>query len=124
MKSLSKKPETLKGTVTPLKRPGVGMEPSAPKIKKKKPLLYLLALLLLYFAVLFCVQGFRYIQLNNEVKALEKEIAAIMAENNALMLEIEMLNDHEYLEELARGKLGMVRRGEIIINILNAEQQP
>jgi cell division protein FtsB len=123
MKPLTKKLEP-KGNVTPLKRPGTRPEPSVLKIKKKKPALYLFALLLFYFIVLFAVQGFRYIQLSNEVKALDKEIAAITEENRALMKEIEMLSDLEYLEELARGKLMMVKPREVIFTIKGAEQQP
>ncbi len=123
MKPLPKKLEP-KSNVTPLNRTGSRPEPVAPKIKKKKPVLYLFALLFIYFIILFSVQGFRYIQLSNEVKALDRDIAAIKEENNALMKEIEMLSDPEYLEELARGRLGMVRRGEVIFSVLNPEQQP
>lgn len=123
MKTLTKKLEPM-GNVTPLNRTGIRPVPVAPKIKKKKPVLYLFALLFLYFIVLFSVQGFRYIQLSNEVKALDRDIAAIKEENNALLKEIEMLNDPEYLEELARGELGMVKPGEIIINIVDPKQQP
>jgi cell division protein FtsL len=123
MKPLTKKLEP-KGNVTPLNRPGFRPEPVAPKIKKKKPALYLFALLILYFIVLFSVQGIRYIQLSNEVKALDREIAAIKEENNALMKEIEMLSDPEYLEELARESLRMVKPGEVIFSFLNPEQQP
>jgi cell division protein DivIC len=123
MKPLPKKLET-KSNVTPLKRPGIRPEPPVPKIKKKKPALYFFALLFLYFVVLFSVQGFRYIHLNNEVKALEREIAAIKEENNALVKKIEMLNDPEYLEELARGNLGMIRKGDFIFTIMGAEKQP
>jgi cell division protein FtsB len=35
-----------------------------------------------------------------------------------------MLNDPEYLEELAREKLGMANKGDFIFTIMGAEKQP
>ncbi len=116
--------EPLKGKVTPLPRGEKFKNAAAPKVKKKKPVLYLLAFLVFYFVVLFSFQVARYIQLNNEAKALERQISALKAENASLEEEIERLSDPDYLEELARGRLGMVRRGEILFYIRDAREQP
>ena len=112
-------PRNKTAVVTPL--PGVR---PAPRIKKKWPVLYLLGLLFLYFLILFTVQFFRYIQLNNEVRALSREMERIKAENALLTEEIERLHDPEYLEELARGDLGMVKPGEILFNIQEPPASP
>ena len=105
-----------KGNVTPLSHPRK-LPVQAPGVKKKKPFIYLLALLFFYFVFLFSTQFVRYIQVNNELKALNADIAAIEEENMALKAEIEQLHDLDYLEELARGRLGMVKRGEILFYI-------
>jgi cell division protein FtsL len=112
-------PRNKTAVVTPL--PGVR---PAPRIKKKWPVLYLLGLLLVYFLILFTVQFFRYIQLNNEVRALSREIERIRGENALLAEEIERLNDPEYLEELARDRLGMARPGEVLFNIQEPPATP
>lgn len=124
MKPLPRNKVVVKEKVTPLPgTKGVGTRP-VPKIRKKRPALYLLALLFLYFLILFAVQFVRYIQLSNEVKALNREIDSIKAENALLNEEIERLYDPEYLEELARGRLGMVRRGEILFYFQDAPKSP
>ncbi len=118
------KKESFKGKVKVARLPnseGFKKAP-VPKVKKKKPVLYLLAFLIFYFVALFSVQLVRYVQLNNEVRALDREITAIRAENDTLTEEIERLGDPDYLEELARGRLGMVRRGEILFYFQDAKQ--
>ncbi len=124
MKPLPRNKVMQKEKVTSL--PGIKDPGRSPvqKIKKKKPALYLLALFIFYFLVLFSVQFFRYIQLNNDLRALNREIEAIEQENAFLSQEIERLHDPEYLEELARGRLGMVRRGEILFYIQDAPVNP
>ena len=124
MKPLPRKPAPVKGTVTPLPRPKVPGALPVPRIKKKSPVLYLLALLFLYFLILFSVQFFRYIHLTQEVRALNREIEAIREENSQLSQEIERLQDPEYMEELARRDLGMVHRNDYIFHIQRGQPNP
>ncbi len=116
MRNTARKQSELKGKVMPLPRPQK-RRAQAPEVKKKKPFIYMLALLILYFVFLFSNQLVRYIQLNNELRSLSLDIEAIEEENDFLRMEIEQLHDLEYLEELARGRLGMVKRGEILFYI-------
>ena len=118
---MSSLPQKRQAKVTRLPLP----EPvPVPKIRKKKPLLLLFAFLILYFLVLFSVQFVRYFQMTHEVKVLSREIAAIEEENASLMNEIERLDNPEYLEELARERLGMMRRGELLFYIQESSKEP
>ncbi|NLI90655.1 MAG: septum formation initiator family protein [Peptococcaceae bacterium] len=46
---------------------------------------------------------------------LEKQKDEIVAKNEQLRQEIEKLNTPTYIEQLAREKLGLVRKGEILV---------
>ncbi len=116
MRGLSKKYNMEKGKVASFPSSASKIE-RANKIKKRKPSLFLISMILFYFVLLFSSQIFRYFQLSNELKTLEKDIERATQENAITQEEIEMLKDFNYIEELARGRLGMVRPGEVLFHI-------
>ncbi|MFA6808258.1 MAG: septum formation initiator family protein, partial [Eubacteriales bacterium] len=54
----------------------------------------------------------------NELYEMKQER---LAQNEELRKEIEMLNTPSYIEQLAREKLGLVRKGEIVVAPKKAE---
>jgi len=51
-------------------------------------------------------------QLENQIEKIEAEIAEAEAENQRLKEQLENSSSHEYIEEVAREKLGLVKPGE------------
>ncbi len=117
-KDMVNRQESIRGlAVLPAKR----NKPQEQKIQKNKILLIFIGILLLYFCFLFFSQCVRYFQLKEEVNGLMQDVARLKEENNLLMEEVELLNNPDYLEELARGRLGMIRPGEVVLNIIEEE---
>lgn len=54
-------------------------------------------------------------EMEREKASLTQKKLELMAQNEKLRQEIEKLNTPSYIEQLAREKLGLVRKGEIII---------
>lgn len=90
--------------------------------KNKKPQFYLVVFILFYFSLLFFTQFMRHVQINSELSTIKDQIARVNKENTAFREEIELLHDLEYLEELARGRLGMARPGEMLFHISEDER--
>ncbi|MEK7286040.1 MAG: septum formation initiator family protein [Nitrospirota bacterium] len=58
---------------------------------------------------------FHFSTMRNALKQSEREIEALEAGNNRLLLEIEGLRtDPFYVETIARERLGLVKKGEIV----------
>lgn len=77
--------------------------------------LILIVLLMLGFAIFGDRGVLRTIQSNRYKAELQKELQALQEERQRLKGEISRLRqDKDYLEQLARKKLGMVREGELI----------
>ena len=51
-------------------------------------------------------------QLENQVEEIEAQIAQAEAENDKLKKQLENSNSYQYIEEVAREKLGLVKPGE------------
>ena len=85
------------------------------KIFKQTSLLVFLALILIIF-----FPGYAKIQeMRQKNKKLESDIKKLKAENIALSLEKEKLEtDPNYLEQVAREKLGIVKKGEIVYRLV------
>ena len=81
----------------------------------KKRLIYILAALIVLAAVYF--PGFAKLrQLRKQNRNLERRIEILSKTNQELRKEKEKLeNDPSYIEKIAREKLGMSRRNEIIL---------
>jgi len=54
-------------------------------------------------------------ELSSEVASVEKEIALAKKQNQELQEKIDLLKTNEYVERVAREKLGFVKPGEILI---------
>ena len=75
-------------------------------------------LLALGLAALFVPGWWRAWQLQLRADRLDTEIAALDAENRRLLVEMGRLqNDPLYLERVARRKLGLTRKGEVVYKI-------
>ncbi len=71
------------------------------------------------------IPGFARIQeLKAKNRNLKKQIVRISEENLVLKKDIERLeNDSVYLEGVAREKMGVVRKGEVIYHIVPEEEK-
>lgn len=90
---------------------------SAPRARNKKPQFYLIVFILFYFSLLFFTQFVRHVQVNSELNKVKNHLQQVNEQNAIFKEEIELLYDLEYLEELARGRLGMARPGEMLFHI-------
>jgi len=54
-------------------------------------------------------------QIENKIKEIEAEIAETEAENEQLQKQIQNSDSKEYIEEVAREKLGLVKPGEKLL---------
>ena len=88
------------------------------KIFKQTSLLVFLALILIIF-----FPGYAKIQeMRQKNRKLEADIKRLKAENIALSLEKEKLEtDPNYLEQVAREKLGIVKKGETVYRLVPQE---
>jgi cell division protein DivIC len=57
-------------------------------------------------------------QAQNQVSKVEEELNQLRLENKTLMQQAENMKDPFYLEKMAREKLGLAKKGEIIYKIL------
>ncbi len=62
-------------------------------------------------------------RLSQEVAALEKDVAAMRAENEALQERLEYVGGEAYTEEAAREKLHWVQPGDTAVIVLGAEEE-
>ena len=85
--------------------------------RNKKPQIFLIVFILFYFFLLCFTQFVRHLQINSELSTIKDQIAQVNEENAVFREEIELLHNLEYLEELARGRLGMARPGEMLLYI-------
>ncbi len=81
----------------------------------KRSLIRIVALALLLYSLwsLASVRQELYAARQQEL-ALRQELGILMQENERLLLKLEQGLDDEFLEQLARERLGLVRSGEII----------
>lgn len=81
----------------------------------KRSLIRIVALALLLYSLwsLASVRQELYSARQQEI-ALRQELGILMQENERLLLKLEQGLDDEFLEQLARERLGLVRSGEII----------
>lgn len=62
-------------------------------------------------------------QLEQQITARQEEIRALEARNNALMAEVQDLGTGvDAVEERARTEMGMVRDGEVFVELLRPDQ--
>lgn len=54
-------------------------------------------------------------RLQQEINYMQEQIDRTKAENNMLRQELEKVDDDEYIEEIARERLGLVKPGETLL---------
>ena len=85
--------------------------------KSKIIVLFLLSLVLL--GVIFIPGYLKIKRLSGQNRDLERQIEEIKQTNKRLKEEQEkLINDPLYLEKVAREKLGVVRKGEVVYKVL------
>jgi cell division protein FtsB len=90
-------------------------------LEKKKVIFLVLAILLL--GLIFIPGYLKTRALLRENRQLERRIAEISQANKKMSQEYERLrSDPIYLEKVAREKLGVVREGEVIYQVLPRKQ--
>jgi cell division protein FtsB len=65
-----------------------------------------------------------YVEQKAEVARLERQAAALARTNETLAARAEQLQDHGFLERLARRCLGMVKPGEVAFVVVPKEGAP
>lgn len=72
----------------------------------------------------FVYRQFRIVQLRAEVRRVQAEIKAVEIRNENLRKQIEHMNSLEYVEKVAREKLGLVMPGETVYDIAEPKEFP
>ena len=82
--------------------------------KKPSRLFCLIILFLVVYLIFSFTRVFLAInRLEEEVRVAEKELKTLEQSNQELEEEIQLLHTDEYIERLAREKMGLVKEGEI-----------
>lgn len=90
------------------------------KKKSKSKFGYVLLLIFsIYFSYVFVEQQSLLYAKNNELKDVEAKIKEEQAVNEELKKQEEMISSNEYIEKIAREKLGMVKPGEKVFVDVN-----
>ena len=112
------------GGVTAAGRTQVAAKESTQPTKRLAPAwLILIVLLMLGFAMFGDRGVLRTLQANRHKADLQQELQLLQEERHRLKVEIKQLRqDKDYLEQLARKKLGMVREGELIYQFEEAQK--
>ena len=85
----------------------------ARKFNLKKLIVYAVTgVVVFYFAYTLVTQQISINKKNAEIKALESQVAEAEGESDKLKSELENLQNPEYIEKIAREKLGLVRPNE------------
>lgn len=79
---------------------------------KRLIFLIIVSVFVIYFVGVMISQQIVINKKNKEIDALEEKISATALQTEKLEQELENLNDPEYLEQVAREKLGLVRPNE------------
>ncbi len=89
----------------------------------KKKIIILSVLALIALGIIFIPGYVRIRKLAGLLKAQEKQIEEVKQNNKRLEEELAKLkNDPLYLEKVAREKLGVVRKGEVIYKVLPVQE--
>ena len=81
---------------------------------KMRTKLFLTLILLSYFLFVFIQQSFEMQTQQNSINQLQDETSEVQHENELLTRQIEQTKSREYIEKIARERLGWVKEGETI----------
>jgi cell division protein DivIC len=88
---------------------------------KKKRAIFWIAIIAI-FGVIFIKEQLMLIRLNSERRACEVQLSQIKAINSSLNEQVKLTSRGDYVEKMARQKLGLVKPGEIIFKDMNAQK--
>ena len=97
------------------RRPQKNSGKSDPKQKlnvKRLAIVAAAAVFIIYFVYAMIAQQIALSNKNKEIQSLEEQVSAANTETERLQKELDNLEDPEYLERVAREKLGLVRPNE------------
>jgi cell division protein FtsL len=101
--------------------PAVNKTSRFPRVRLM-PVLAVLAVI--YFSALFIAQYSRLVQLRHSLQSIEMDIQTVRMQNEEMLKEIERLHSPSYVEQMARQELGMVRPGELLFYLQEADNPP
>jgi cell division protein FtsB len=98
------------------------------KLQKGKNLNFLIAAiftLILALFVIFSMHGIiKVYKLKNEETKVDKQIASLKKSNEKISSKIYQLkHNKQYIAELAREELGMIKKGEIVFKFINNKKE-
>lgn len=76
----------------------------------------------MYLVFVFVNQQIQINSINKSQQEVEREIKAALEEKHRIEEQIKLLNEDEYIEEIARKELGLVKPGEVIYKVLPSKQ--
>ncbi|MCL1851578.1 MAG: septum formation initiator family protein [Peptococcaceae bacterium] len=86
------------------------------KGRKMSPLYVVVTFVFLVLVITWSVQLNKTERdLNARIQELTRQKTDLIAQNDSFRKEIELLNTPDYIEQLARDKLGLVRKGEYVV---------
>jgi len=87
----------------------------------RKKLFLILVIIESLFLLFWGIKSYYTINLSQkEIRKVEEKLNQLKLENQRLKEQINSLEDHFYLEKMAREKLGLAKKGEIVYKILPA----
>lgn len=84
-------------------------------------MLFCICLVLIYFGYTYSVQSAQLKELQAQEEALVERFRTLQAEIEHLQREVERLGTDEYIEKLARERLGLVRPQDVILQTVPNE---
>ncbi len=75
--------------------------------------MFIILLVICYFSVIFVKQEIKIRQQHAKADALRQQIAEMQSKNRELQRLIQYTQSDEYIEKVARERLGWVKEGEI-----------
>ena len=88
----------------------------------RKPLALAVGVVVLVMWLMEVSEITQYVRIANELKRMKQEIVELEQANSAFEKEISLVQNDEFtLEKLARERLGYVRKGEIVYQLVEPE---
>jgi len=106
-----------------LREPSTGLNKMGEKVWKKKLFLILVFIESSFLFFWGAKSYYQVRQAQNQVRKVEEELNQLRLENKTLMQQVENMKDPFYLEKMAREKLGLAKKGEIIYKILPPKEK-
>jgi len=95
--------------------------------KKNKAKIFFLILLIVesFFLLFWGIKSYYVIdKAQKELEKIEAKLTQLKLENKELKQQVNNLTDSFYLEKMAREKLGLAKKGEIVYKILPGGNSP